>query len=97
MLRGVDPAAGLVDRARARFRGRDGLDFSIGEATDTRQPDAAFDLVVAHTVFSHLADPSGALAEAYRVLRPGGTLAVFDGDYATTTLALFDGTRCRRP
>jgi hypothetical protein len=31
--------------------------------------------------------PEQALAEAYRVLRTGGRLAVFDGDYATTTVA----------
>jgi hypothetical protein len=31
-----------------------------------------------------------ALSEAYRVLRPAGRLAVFDGDYATTTVALGD-------
>jgi hypothetical protein len=29
-----------------------------------------------------------ALAEAFRVLKPVGWLAVFDGDYATTTVAL---------
>ena len=34
--------------------------------------------------------PRRALAEAQRVLRPGGWLAVFDGDYATMTLALGD-------
>jgi hypothetical protein len=32
--------------------------------------------------------PDRALAEAFRVLRPGGWLATFDGDYATTTVAL---------
>jgi hypothetical protein len=32
--------------------------------------------------------PDRALAEALRVLRPGSWLAAFDGDYATTTVAL---------
>lgn len=29
-----------------------------------------------------------AIAEAYRVMKPNGRIAVFDGDYATTTVAL---------
>jgi arsenite methyltransferase len=35
-------------------------------------------------------DPERALAEAFRILRPSGWLGVFDGDYATTTVALGD-------
>ena len=50
-----------------------------------------FDLVIAHTVYSHLVDPREALAEARRVLRPGGQLVIFDGDFATLTVALFEG------
>jgi SAM-dependent methyltransferase len=47
--------------------------------------------VIAHTVYSHLIEPEGALAEARRVLRPGGQLVIFDGDFATFTVARFDG------
>ncbi|MBV7396947.1 methyltransferase domain-containing protein [Mameliella sediminis] len=87
----VDPAEGLLDRARRRFAGQDSIRFAPGDAVNTGQPDSAFDVVVAHTVYSHLSDPRAALAESFRVLKPGGTLAVFDGDYATNTVALFEG------
>lgn len=89
-LVGIDPAAGLIERARKTYRISAGVHFEVGSAADSGQPDAAFDAVVAHTVFSHLADPEAALAECFRVLRPGGRLAVFDGDYAINTVALFE-------
>lgn len=41
-------------------------------------------------MLSHVPGPERAVEEALRVLRPGGCLAVFDGDYATTTVALGD-------
>lgn len=90
-LVGVDPSDGLLRRARTRFKECASVSFATGDAVNTGQPDAAFDVVVAHTVYSHLPDPSAALAEGFRVLKPGGTLAIFDGDYATNTVALFDG------
>ena len=88
---GVDPSPGLIRRAQARFADRPETAFHAGSAENTRIEDASVDLVIAHTVFSHLADPIAALHEAMRILRPGGVLAVFDGDYATNTVALFDG------
>jgi hypothetical protein len=43
-----------------------------------------------HTTICHIPDPERALGDAFRVLRPHGWLAVFDGDYATTTVAIGD-------
>ncbi|MBK0399391.1 methyltransferase domain-containing protein [Limibaculum sp. M0105] len=90
-MTGVDPSYGLIARARQRFAGEDGVRFLPGDAVNTGQDGASCQAVVAHTVYSHLPDPAGALAEAYRVLEPGGVLAIFDGDYATNTVELYPG------
>src|SRR6202012_6207809 len=37
-------------------------------------PDASVDLVFCHQTFHHLVDQDAALAEFFRVLKPGGTL-----------------------
>lgn len=39
-------------------------------------PDGAFDLVIASEILEHIPDDAAAIAEAVRVLRPGGRLAV---------------------
>ena len=45
-------------------------------------------MVVFHTSLSHIPEPELALAEARRALRPGGRLAIFDGDDVTVTVAI---------
>jgi SAM-dependent methyltransferase len=58
------------------------------EDDDQRQLDfatATFDVVIAHTLLSHVADPLRVLREAARVVRQGGSIAVFDGDYGSWT------------
>jgi ubiquinone/menaquinone biosynthesis C-methylase UbiE len=90
-LVGIDPAEGLIEMAHEAFSNEQRASFHVGDAVETGEPDSFFDLVVAHTVFSHLPDPTNALAEAHRVLKPGGQLVVFDGDYATMTVELFEG------
>lgn len=87
----VDPCEGLIALVPESLRADPRLRFRRGEAGATAEPTEAFDAVVAHTVYSHLEDPADALREAHRVLKPGGALAIFDGDYATITVAQFDG------
>ena len=88
---GIDPSSFFIEMARETFNSEPRASFERGDAGSTGQPDAAFDIVIAHTVFSHLLDPEGALEEVWRVLKPGGQLVIFDGDFATLTVALFDG------
>jgi ubiquinone/menaquinone biosynthesis C-methylase UbiE len=47
-----------------------------GDAEALPFADASFDLVIGHAFLHHLPDPAAALAEAYRVLVPGGTLVI---------------------
>jgi ubiquinone/menaquinone biosynthesis C-methylase UbiE len=56
--------------------------FAIADAHALGFPDGAFDVVHAHQVLQHLADPVGALRELRRVCRPGGVVAARDSDYA---------------
>lgn len=90
-LLGIDPCSMFVNMASEAFKDDPRVSFALGDAASTGQSDASFDLVIAHTVYSHLLDPKSALTEAWRVLKPGGQLVIFDGDFATLTMALFAG------
>ena len=85
---GIDPSSVFIERARALGGGLSQLSFETGDARALAFADASLDLVVFHTTLCHLPDPEQALREAYRVLRSTGQLAIFDGDYLTTTVAI---------
>ena len=89
---GLDLAATMVDQARglAAGSGAGNVSFEVGSAYELPYGDASFDVVYAHQVMQHLADPVQALREARRVLRPGGLVAVRDSDYETMVHAPVD-------
>jgi ubiquinone/menaquinone biosynthesis C-methylase UbiE len=87
---GIDHSAALVDAAR-RLTVEEGITdnvtYDVGDAHHTPYHDGEFDIVTLHTLISHIEDPGEVLREARRVVRPGGTVAVFDGDYASLTFS----------
>ncbi len=63
------------------------LNFDSGDVYRMKYPDNTFDIVYAHQVLQHLANPVEALVEMRRVLKPNGILAVRDADYGAFTWA----------
>jgi ubiquinone/menaquinone biosynthesis C-methylase UbiE len=85
---GVDPSPVFLERARDLAAPVPGLSFIEADGREIPLPDASFDAAVFHTTLCHIPQPELALAEAHRLLRPGGVAFIFDGDYATTTVAV---------
>jgi len=85
---GIDPSPVFIAKAKELSKDIPGLTFSTGDARSLELEDESFDLVVFHTTLSHVSSPEIALKEAHRVLRPGGVLAIFDGDYVSVSVAI---------
>ncbi|HEY7961150.1 MAG TPA: class I SAM-dependent methyltransferase [Solirubrobacteraceae bacterium] len=78
-ITGLDADAAVLLRARAKDRAG-AIDWREGTATRLPMPEQSRDRIVASLLLHHLttAEKRVALAEAFRVLRPGGRLHVAD-------------------
>ncbi len=76
----VDLSAASLRAARAR-----GLATELvrGEIASLPFRDGSFDHVFVCFVLEHLADPEGALRALRRLIRPGGTITVIEGDHGS--------------
>lgn len=70
---GIDPTQALIEAARQRDPTGD---YRIESAERLSLTDASVDLIVAYLSLIDIADLSGALKEAHRVLQPGGSLLI---------------------
>lgn len=79
-VRGVDLTPEFIDVARAlsRMIGGDPDVFTVGSALDLPYRGRAFDHAMMLHVGMNIADKRRAMSEAARVLRPGGTFAIYD-------------------
>lgn len=77
---GVDSSRDMLGVARARLERSDlhHCQVRFADAYQLPMPAASFDAVTIHQVLHYLDDPGEAVAEAGRVLRPGGRLVIVD-------------------
>ncbi|MDJ0337087.1 methyltransferase domain-containing protein [Cryobacterium sp. PH31-O1] len=86
---GLDASTEIVERAAglAADEAVHNASFQVGDVYALDFADATFDIVHAHQVLQHLANPVAAMAEIRRVLRPGGVFAARDVDYGGVMIA----------
>ncbi len=77
---GIDASKAMLALARSRLAGADHTHCSVRLGDMYRLPlaEGAFDTVVLQMVLHYAEDPGGVIAEATRVLRPGGRMIVVD-------------------
>ncbi|WP_239017048.1 ArsR/SmtB family transcription factor [Sphingomonas ginkgonis] len=77
---GIDRSSEMLRLARAKLdqAAVPGASFRQGDMYALPLPDAAADIVILHQVLHYAQNPAAAIAEAGRVLAPGGRLLVID-------------------
>jgi arsenite methyltransferase len=97
-VQGIDPSPSMLAIAAERERapGSAPVEFREGDALALPFEDDSFDVAVSTQVYEYIADMPAALAEARRVLRPGGRLLVLDTDWDSIVWRSGDRERMRR-
>lgn len=85
-VRAFDISERFIAEARARAGHLPNVEFTVTDGTLPVE-DASADHVILHTLLTHVPDPVPLIADAARVLRPGGRLVICDIDFSKGTLA----------
>jgi arsenite methyltransferase len=97
-VQGVDISASMLAIAGRRQGEPGAAPIALAEAEATALPfaDRSFDVVVSTQVYEYVADIPAALAEARRVLAPGGRLLILDTDWDSVVWRSDDDERMAR-
>ncbi|MCY1224658.1 Ubiquinone/menaquinone biosynthesis C-methyltransferase UbiE [compost metagenome] len=81
----VDFSETMLETAKRKHSGT-GVKFVLADAENTMEPDGTYDALVCRHLVWTLTDPDRAVSDWFRVLKPGGKLLIFDGNWAKKTL-----------
>jgi arsenite methyltransferase len=93
---GIDISEDMLSMSRKRCADQTWTEYQRADATDLPYPDDHFDAAVSTQVYEYVADILAALAELYRVTRPGGRVVVLDTDYGSLVINTGDEARMKR-
>jgi len=95
-MQGVDATATVVERGRARCRDEglaDKVQFVLGDVCRSGLPDGEADFVWGEDAWCYVIDKPRLIAEAARLVRPGGTIAFTDWIEGTTSMTQDEAAR----
>lgn len=93
---GIDVSEDMLALAKQRCADFPQVALHQAKAEDIPEADESFDAAVCTQVLLYLSDVSNALSEMYRVLKPGGRLAIVETDWRGVVLNSFDDALTRR-
>ncbi|MBX0327757.1 class I SAM-dependent methyltransferase [Oscillochloris sp. ZM17-4] len=85
---GIDISPGVVRYAQTQL----GVDGAVGVLNRAPFADGSFDAITMWNVFEHVYDPRAVIAEAARLLRPGGALVITHPNLRSVDRRLFGNT-----
>ncbi|SFY45049.1 methyltransferase domain-containing protein [Streptomyces atratus] len=83
---GIDSSQKMVEQAQRRTEGLSAVEVQLGDIHTLPLEDGGIDRARTERVLQHAADPARVLAEARRVLRPGGRLVMGEPDWDSLTI-----------
>jgi SAM-dependent methyltransferase len=87
---GLDLAPAFVEQAQERTQDIKWIQVEEGDVYALPYPDQSFDAAHCDRVLMHLEDPTAALTEMCRVVRPGGRVVVAEPDWASIVIDSLD-------
>jgi arsenite methyltransferase len=93
---GIDISEDMLTMSRKRCADQPWTEFQRADGMNLPYPDDSFDAAVSTQVYEYVVDIPGALAELYRVARPGGRAVVMDNDYGSLVIHTEHEARMKR-